>query len=278
VRVLVIALAALAAAPLTAEARTVTERDSADGTRAELRYERTGSDLAPDYRNFRLRIWEGKDLVVDHPLANCGKSCRRYAPAGFGRSRSIHVRDLDGGKPEVVVNLYTGGSYCCWMTTAYRARQGTYFGTAQNWGPKRPRMEDAGGNALPEFLSFDDSFLGPYGCATCWRYLPHVWRFDSGKFRDVTKRFPDRVRQGSKALKRKYRRASGKKNGNVKPWLAAYVATTYLLGEPRRGWKVVNRALRQGKLDNRRGRYDFCPCGRGYRKALKKHLRKYGYR
>ena len=60
--------------------------------------------------------------------------------------------------------------------------------------------------------------------------------------------------------------------------LAAYVATRYLLGRPGAGWRLVRRALRRGELDNRRGRYDFCPCGDRYPKRLRRFLRETGYR
>ena len=270
---LVLALLVLLAGPATAEARTVVEKDSRDGTRAELSYERSGDQFSQSYGDLSLRIYEGPDLVMDRELATCG-SCRRYAPAGFGRTSSVKVRDLDGGRPEVLVDLYTGGAYCCWLTLVYRGD--TYSQTSKNWGPKRPRLVNLGGGR-PEFLSHDDRFLKPYGCNACWRYLPHVWRFDEGKLRDVTGRFPGQVRPGSKKLRRKYFRAS-RGDGDVKPLLAPYVATRYLLGRPGAGWRLVRRALRRGELDNRRGRYDFCPCGSRYPKRLRHFLRETGYR
>ena len=78
-------------------------------------------------------------------------------------------------------------------------------------------------------------------------------------------------------LRRWYFRASDR-GDDVKPILAPYVATTYLLGEPRKGWRLVKRALRRDELVNHRGRYDFCPCGERYPKRLKRFLREQGYR
>ena len=270
---LVLAFLLLLVGGSTAEARTVVEKDSRHGTRAELSYDRSGDQFSQSYKDFSLRIYEGSDLVVDRELATCG-SCRHYAPAGFGRTSSVQVRDLDGGQPEVLVNLYTGGAYCCWLTLVYRGD--TYAPTSKNWGPKKPRLVHLGGGR-PEFLSHDDRFLKPYGCNSCWRSLPHVWRFDEGKLRDVTRRFPGQVRPASRKLRRKYFHAS-QGDGDVKPLLAAYVATRYLLGRPGAGWRLVRRALRRGELDNRRGRYDFCPCGSRYPRRLKRFLRETGYR
>ena len=269
-----LAIFLLLAGAATADARVVVERNARDGTRAELSYNRSGDEFSASYRDFAIRIYEDDVLVFERELGSC---CRGYSPARFGRKSSIAVRDLDGGEAEVVLDFYTGGAYCCWLTFVYRPRETTYSRTAKNWGPKRQRLADLVGGPEPEFLSHDDSFLEPYGCNFCWRFLPHVSRFDDGKFRDVTRRHPALVRPASRKLRRKYFRAS-RREDDVKPILAPYVATTYLLGEPRTGWRLVRRALRRGELVNHRGRYDFCPCGDRYPKRLRRFLRRTGYR
>jgi hypothetical protein len=258
----------------TAEARVVVERDARAGTAAELSYDRRGDEFNRSYRDFALRIYEDGVLASERGLTSC---CRGYEPAGFGRTRSVSVRDLDGGEPEVLVDFYTGGAYCCWLTLVFRADGDSYAKSSKNWGPKPQRLDNLGGDPRPEFLAHDDSFLKPYGCNFCWRYLPHVWRFDDGEFRDVTRRFPAEVRPLSNKLRRRYFRASDR-GDDVKPLLAPYVATTYLLGEPRTGWRLVRRALQRGELINHRGRYDFCPCGRRYPRHLRRFLRETGYR
>lgn len=259
-------------AATSAEARVVVERDTRGEMRAELSYDRSGDEFSRSYRDLTVRVYDGAELVLERELT-CGRRC---SPAGFERRRSVSLRDLDGGGPEVLVDLYSGGAYCCWVTVVYRADGSTYARSSKNWGPKRPRLANLGGGR-PEFISHDDRFLDPYGCGFCWSYLPHVWRFDGGEFRDVTRRFPGQVQPGSKKLRRKYFRASAN-DGDVKPVLAAYVATRYLLGRPGAGWQLVRRALRRGELDNRRGRYDFCPCGDRYSKRLRRFLRDTGYR
>lgn len=272
--VAVVALTATA----SAEARVVTERAGRDGTRAELSYDRRGDEFNRSYRDFRIRVYESGELRFSGRLANCGRPCRRYAPARFGRRPSVAVRDLNGGRPEVLVDFDTGGGYCCWTTVVVRRAGDRYARSSKNWGPKRPLLKDVGRGTRPEFISFDDRLLAPYGCSACWRSLRHVWRFGrDGRFHDVTRRFPRQVRPGSRALRRRYFRAS-RRGGDVKATLAAYVATTYLLGEPRRGWRLVDRAYTRGELDDRRGRYDFCPCGRGWITRLERFLERTGYR
>jgi hypothetical protein len=271
-RCLAATVLALIALVGTADARVVTEKDASGGTRAELSYERKGDEFSRTYSDFSVKIYEDDALVFERNLTSC---CRGYEPAGFGRHSSVTVRDLDGDAPEVLIDFYTGGAYCCWLTFAYRPHGDTYARSSKNWGPKPRELVDLNGGA--DFLSHDDSFLEPYGCNFCSRFLPHLWRFDDGDFRDVTRQYPGQVRPKSRKLRRKYFRASRRGN-DVKPILAPYVATTYLLGEPGTGWRLVRRALRRGELVNHRGRYDFCPCGDRYPKHLRRFLRKHGYR
>ena len=262
----------------TAEARTVVEGDARGGMRAELSYDRTGDAFTTSYRDFRLRVFEGGEQVLDRRLATCGRRCRRYAPAGLGRTRSVHVRDLNGGRREVLVDFDTGGGYCCFQTVVYRHASGGYAKSVKSWGPKRRELRDVGGPAGLEFISYDDRLLTPYGCNFCWRHLPHVWKLGrDGRFRDVTRRFPRRVRPHARALRRRYVRA-GRRGADVKAPLAAYIAATHFLGEPGTGWRLARRAYRSGRLDDRRGRYDFCPCGSGWIPRLKRFLARTGYR
>lgn len=272
-RSLTAAVLLVLATAATADGGMVTETDAQGGIRAELSYDRKGDEFSRTYKDFALRIFDGDTLVFERELTGC---CRGYEPAYFGRKPSVAVGDLDGGEPEVRIDFYTGGAYCCWLTSVYRPRDDTYARSSHNWGPKKQRLVDLKGGP-PEFLSHDDSFLKPYGCNFCWRYLPHVWRFEDGAFRDVTRKYPGQVRPKSRKLRRKYFRAS-KRGDDVKPILAPYVATTYLLGEPHTGWRLVKRALRRDELVNHRGRYDFCPCGGRYVKHLRRFLRTTGYR
>src|ERR1044072_8445823 len=194
-----------------AHASVVTERDAQGGIRAELSYDRKGDEFSRTYSDFALRSYEDDVLVFERDLTSC---CRGYQPVRGGRKSSVTVRNLDGGKPEVLVDFYTGGAYCCWLTSVYRPRGETYAHSQKNWGPKRQRLTNLGGGP-PEFLSHDDRFLEPYGCNFCFHSLPHVWRFDDGQFRDVTRSHKSEVRPLSRKLRRKYFRAS-KRGGDVK--------------------------------------------------------------
>jgi len=275
---LAVAILLLLLVTSVADARTVVERDSRGAVRAELSYERSGDGFSSSFAHFRLRIFENAKPVLDRRLATCGRRCRRYAPAGYGSSRSVHIRDLNGGRPEVFVDLDTGGGYCCWVTSVERRTSHGYASSSKSWGPKRPHLTNLGGGRMLEFISYDDRLLSPYGCNFCWRFLPHVWQVGhDGRFRDVTRHFPTRVRPGARALRHRYFHAS-RHDQDVKAMLAGYVTAAHLLGTPRTGWRLAKRAYRRGELADRRGRYDFCPCGRGWIPRLRRLLARWDYR
>ena len=60
------------------------------------------------YEKLRLRITRAgrTELDVPDPAARLPRLARR-PPVGR------KVRDLDGGEPEVLVDMYTGGAHCC---------------------------------------------------------------------------------------------------------------------------------------------------------------------
>src|SRR5207244_3839241 len=64
-------------------------------------------------------------------------------PAGYGQSRSVAVRDLDGdAEPEVVLDLYSGGAHCCYSTDIYRYNGSGYSLGEHAWGDVGYRLAD----------------------------------------------------------------------------------------------------------------------------------------
>src|SRR5262249_23604484 len=69
------------------------------------------------YTNRALTISRGDTqvLAADPTFGDCDSPY--CAPAGFGNIDAVHVQDLDGdGEPEVIVDLYTGGAHCCYVS------------------------------------------------------------------------------------------------------------------------------------------------------------------
>src|SRR5256885_990630 len=107
------AVAALAALAPAAAADTQTA--TAGPVAATLSY-----DHAPDsfeYTNLQLTITrDGAQVLSGNP--SFGDCQSPYcAPGGFTDRGSVFAKDLDGdGEPEVIVDLFTGGAHCCFVS------------------------------------------------------------------------------------------------------------------------------------------------------------------
>ncbi len=62
----------------------------------------------------------------------------------------------------------------------------------------------------------------------------------------------------------------------MRGWLAAYAADKYLLGQGDTAFDLIYAAYRRGELRALPG--DTSPAGKRYISALRKNLRKWGYR
>ena len=58
------------------------------------------------------------------------ESSRWPAPRGG----ALSLRDLDGGEPEVLVGIFTGGANCCYGLYVFRHADGRYRGSFFNAG------------------------------------------------------------------------------------------------------------------------------------------------
>src|SRR5437764_8897950 len=110
-RLLILASAALALA-LAPTAWATTETASSGAVTASFSYTKK-SDFS--YEGLHLKVVRAGRTALDAaaPPSCVGGVCG-FWPAGVGRTRSVHVLDLDGdGEPEVVLDLYSGGAHCC---------------------------------------------------------------------------------------------------------------------------------------------------------------------
>jgi len=72
------------------------------------------------YEKLRLRIVRAGRTALDVPIQRLGcPDCAGSRPV------DVAVRDLDGGEPEVLLDLYTGGAHCCSVSLILRWDPGT---------------------------------------------------------------------------------------------------------------------------------------------------------
>lgn len=211
--------------------------------------------------NLHVKIVRDGQPVVDE-LLNKG-----LRAAG---DQAVAVRDLDAdGRPEVIVDGYSGGAHCCVTTYVFNGADNAK--ASYDWGNTGYRLRDLDGNGTVELDGRDD-FSYAFGA-----YVESVQpiKILDARLRPVTTSFPDAVTQDLRRNRALYVRARGRRN--ARPALAAYVADLHLLGRHRDADATLRKALRRGWLD-RRGRYDFPPFRRAYIRQLNTMLTKGGYR
>jgi len=277
------AVASLAAVlPATASAAVQTETATATSpageVRAEFSYDKRGDF---EYRDVRIKITRAgavlHDALVPAPCDECSA-----APQGIGDAEnpSVQARDLDAdGEPEVLVDLYTGGAHCCSFTQIYRhdAATNTYRRTKGSWYDYGYELVDLDKDGSPEFRSADFRFAAAFTAYAASGAPPRILKFAGGRLADVTRSYRSIVKQNLKeylSLYKKYRK--DRELNDVRGFLAAYTADKYLLGQRKTAFDLVYAAYRRGELRAQFG--DTSASGKRYISALRKFLRKAGYR
>lgn len=173
--------------------------------------------------------------------------------------RLAFTADTDGdGRPEAVVQGYTGGAHCCFVYLVFESRadgirqvDGFDLG---NGGIAQAADLDGDGRA--ELVGGDDRLAYfddlPFAASP---FLPLILcRPDPGRFKDCTPNFPDRLRaelgQAEAALKEA---VAGAAAGRLDPETARFIQRSQAL-------KLVALAVRLGRPDDSRERVRrLCP-------------------
>jgi hypothetical protein len=183
----------------------------------------------------------------------------------------LRVRDLDGdGEPEVLLDLYWGGTRCCMWTRVYRfdALASRYRVTISFWGNFQDfyRLRDLDHDGRPEFVSHDRRIES---ISATWSYSSpiRIFSYRGGRLLDVTRHYPLQIKRDAASL-----RGRGRWTREL---LAAWVADEYLLGHRTLAQRELHRALRLGEL--RKPRFWNAPKPQVYIARLYRFLRRAGY-
>ena len=239
-------VAAVAAFALLASAAAAkTETATSGPVTATLSYDHVTD--APEWKNLQLTIARAgtQVLAVDPSFGDCE---RPYcAPAGFANRDSVLAEDLDSdGEPEVIVDLYTGGAHCCYVSRFYRFNGATYTPADRNFGDPGYRIADLDGDGVKELITADYRF-GYTFTAFAYSLMPvRIYDLRAGGWQLVTKRFPDRIRKDAKANWHSFRKAG--RQGEPRGAIAAWAADELMLGRRAHARQTLNRLARQGRL------------------------------
>jgi hypothetical protein len=225
------------------------------------------------YEQLRLRVTRAGRAAVDAPIQRLGcPDCANDRPS------AVKLRDLDGGEPEVLVDLYSGGAHCCLFTLILRwdAPAQRYRPTLGYWGNYGSRLADLDGDGRPEFSAFDERFVYEFTAYVFSSAPIRIWSYREGKLVDVTRSFPALIEKSAATNLGYYLKGRGDPNTDVRSYVAAYVADQYLLGNPAEGKRVLDIALKRGDL-GRGTRLFGLPAGKAYVAGLMRDLRRWGY-
>lgn len=235
-----IALGALAPA-----ASATTETASSGNVTATLSYDHATD--APEWTDLQLTITRDgtQTYAADPSFGDC--TSPYCAPAGTGESSSLSVTDLDGdGEPEVVLDLYTGGAHCCFVSRFYRWDGTTYVPADRNFGDPGYRLADLDGDGVKEIVTADDRFAYRF-TAFAFSLLPvRIFHLQAGAWRLVTRRFPAEVRADARTNWHWFKKAGRK--GEPRGAIAAWSADQYLLGHRAYARRTLNRLARARRL------------------------------
>jgi hypothetical protein len=263
-------LAAIAALCLLAPAAVATTETATSGpVTATLSFEHAQD--SPEWRNLLLTITRDGQQAFSADPRFAGCASRYCAPVGSGDRDSVSLQDLDGdGEPEVIVNLYTGGAHCCFVSRFYRWTGTGYVPANRNFGDPGYRIEDLGGDGVKELVTADYRF-GYAFTAFAFSLMPvRVYDLRAGQWELVTRHFPELIRKDAAAAWRSFRNAG--KLGEPRGAIAAWAADRYLLGRKATTRRTLNKLARQGRLHG-----EFPKSQRKFVRMLLTFLAKRGY-
>ncbi len=258
-----------AAAQLTDEAGSQTS--TLGNVSATLRWDK--GDFGP--KNVHLTIARAGVTALDAaiPVRKCAEGNVACVIVPTGKD-DLRVRDLNkDGEPEVLVDGFTRGAHCCttlaiyhWTGTGYGEILRTFLSSGYG-------LKDFGADGLVEIVTDDVRFEDLFTSHATSFEPAQVLRFDGGRLRDVTRRFPGEVRKNAAQAKKLFKvfkpgSAGVRESRGV---IAAYVADQYLLGRSGVGLRELDRQIRIGRLGTRTQ-------GRAFRRQLLRYLDRFGYR
>ncbi len=225
------------------------------------------------YEHAGLKITRSGRTLLDSPLAGLCRDCDTFRPV------KIVVRDLDGGEPEVLLELYTQGAHCCTTVLLLRYDSATraYRRTLLDFGNYGYKLADLDHDGLPEIEAFDERFIYTFGAYVFSSAPPLISQYRHGRLVDVTRRFPALIRRSAAMVGKEFLTMKRPSNDvDLRTYVAVYVADQYLLGRPAEAKRALDYALHHGLLF-RGKQYLGSPAGSAFAAVLLRDLARWGY-
>lgn len=272
IRRICVVAALLAALALPASVAAKTIRATGHGVAAKVTYQ----GALPTMRKLRLSISSHGKTAYSRAVRapGCGGHCSVVPPSKH--DSPLHVLDVDGnGRPEVVLDVYTGGAHCCSVLQVFSQRGGSskWVSSQHNFADYGAKLEKLGGRGY-RFVSGDDRFAYAFTDFAASGLPVQIFSWKSGHFTDVTHRYPKLIRRDAATWLKLYKRS-----GRTRPaWgdsvglIAAWAADEYRLGNRAGARRYLNAQAAAGHLHA-----PFGKGGKAFIAELEKYLAKWGY-
>src|SRR5262249_18802034 len=150
---------------------------------------------------------------------------------------------------QAIVDLYTGGAHCCFVTRFYElGRSGAHVVT-RNWGDPGYVLKDLRHDGQTELVSADDRFAYAFAAFAFSAFPVQVWQLKDGTIADVTRSYQPEVRADAAVLWRAYLKARGSQIPDVRGILAAWAADEAMLGRWKKASSALDAVKARGDLD-----------------------------
>jgi hypothetical protein len=262
------ALAALVSLIAASAALGASEHARAGAVAATLTFTHHQKSVVSPYTDLRLTITRGGHRLYGAAVRNaaCGDLCW---------PDRLRVVDAQAdGEPDVLLDLYSGGAHCCYVTEVFRYdRAGNgYTMLLQDWGDPGYSLRHIDASKPYEFVSGDDRFAYEF-TAYAFSGLPLlVMRLEGGRFVDVTRSYPALIASDAASWWKDYLENRSGRTGLG--FLAAWAADEYNLGKEASATSTLGGLERGHEL---RSNLNLWPSGRKFVVSLEAFLLKTGY-
>lgn len=225
----------------------------------------------PRYARMRLVVSSGTTTAYDAPVVSRVAGAGQLQPGGFDGQPSLRFRDLDGdGTPELLLDLYTGGAHCCFLTQVFDLVASPPRKRELDFADAGARLIVVGGRVL--FRTNDPVFAYAFTDFADSGSPLALWAYTRSGMHDVTREEPALVRRDATTWWNAFRTQSRRK-GDVRGLLAAWAADEALLGRAAQAHATLAGLARAGRLDQG----ESGPKGAAYVRQLWRFLARHGY-
>lgn len=182
----------------------------------------------------KLKVTRAGVVALDAPVVVTDCDEPYCTPFDIVTDNELYVGDVDAdGEAEVLMYVFSGGAHCCSTLLVYDFDGTTYAQRPLALGNTGVVLRDLDRDGTMELLGNDDRFSYAFDSYAGSWHPPLTRQFVGGKFVDVTRRFPGRIRTDAAEARKIARSICTPKyadSTNLGIW-AGWAADQYLLGK-----------------------------------------------